>query len=151
MTHIRLATARDASAAAELLWLAREHAVPFVPATVGSYERMHSWLAHRLADSSDCWVTEDEQGLASMLLLEPGWIDQLYVRPDLLGQGIGSDLVAKAKELMPNGLQLWTFQTNPRAHKFYERHGFVAVERTDGSGNEEQEPDVRYVWAPGGS
>ncbi|MFG2519104.1 hypothetical protein [Streptomyces sp. NPDC048527] len=24
--------------------------------------------------------------------------------------------------------------------------GFVAVERTDGAGNEEREPDVRYVW-----
>ena len=151
MAYIRLATARDASAVAELLWLAREHAVPLIPPPVGNYERMHSWLSHRLTDATDCWVTEDEQGLTSMLLLEPGWIDQLYVRPDLLGQGLGSELVAKAKELMPNGLQLWTFQSNPRAHKFYERHGFVAVERTDGSGNEEQEPDVRYTWIPANS
>jgi hypothetical protein len=51
---------------------------------------------------------------------------------------------------MPEGLQLWTFQSNVRAHKFYERHGFIAVETTDGSGNEEQAPDVRYVWTPSG-
>jgi len=35
---------------------------------------------------------------------------------------------------------------NGPAQRLYERHGFVAVERTDGAGNEECEPDVRYVW-----
>jgi len=148
MVFIRLASALDVAAVTDLLWSAREAAVPSVPPVVGNYERMHSWLRHRLTDATDCWVTEDAQGLTALLLLEPGWIDQLYVRPDVLGQGIGSELVAKAKELMPDGLELWTFQSNPRAHKFYERHGFTAVERTDGSGNEEREPDVRYVWTP---
>ncbi|WP_298279395.1 hypothetical protein [uncultured Bradyrhizobium sp.] len=42
--------------------------------------------------------------------------------------------------------QLWTFQRNARARRFYEARGFVAVEQTDGSRNEEQEPDVRYLW-----
>jgi hypothetical protein len=46
----------------------------------------------------------------------------------------------------PSGLQLWTFQINRRAQQFYERHGFAAVEWTDGSANEEREPDVRYMW-----
>ncbi|GHD97675.1 hypothetical protein GCM10010339_00960 [Streptomyces alanosinicus] len=53
-----------------------------------------------------------------------------------------------AKERSPGGLSLWTFQVNKPAHRFYERHGFTAVESTDGSGNEEREPDVRYVWRP---
>ena len=35
---------------------------------------------------------------------------------------------------IPTGLQLWAFQSNERARRFYERHGFVAVELTDGSG-----------------
>jgi hypothetical protein len=43
---------------------------------------------------------------------------------------------------------LWTFQANAPARRFYERHGFGAVEFGDGSGNEEGEPDVRYVWEP---
>jgi GNAT superfamily N-acetyltransferase len=151
MVLIRLASALDVAAVTDLLWSAREAAVPSVPPVVGNYERMHGWLSHRLTDATDCWVTEDAQGLTALLLLEPGWIDQLYVRPDVLGQGIGSELVAKAKELMPDGLQLWTFQSNVRAHKFYEVHGFIAVERTDGSGNEEQAPDVRHVWMPASS
>ena len=31
----------------------------------------------------------------------------------------------------------------------YARHGYVAAESTDSSGNEEREPDVRFVWRPG--
>jgi hypothetical protein len=31
------------------------------------------------------------------------------------------------------------------AQRFYERHGFIAVERTDGSSKKEHEPDIRYV------
>ncbi len=53
-----------------------------------------------------------------------------------------------AKERSPEGLTLWAFQVNGAAHRFYERHGFLAAESTDGSGNEEREPDVRYVWQP---
>jgi hypothetical protein len=43
---------------------------------------------------------------------------------------------------------LWTFQVNGPARRFYERHGFIAVERTDGHGNEEREPDIGYIWRP---
>jgi len=150
MTEVRLARVQDVVAVTDLLWSARQAAVPSVPSVVGNYERMHSWISGRLTETVDCWVTEDAQGLTAMLLLEPGWIDQLYVRPDMIGRGLGSELVAKAKETMPDGLQLWTFQSNLGAHKFYERHGFIAVETTDGSGNEEQAPDVRYVWTPSG-
>ena len=49
---------------------------------------------------------------------------------------------------MPDGFSLWTFQKNEGARRFYERHGFDAVELTDGSGNMEREPDVRYAWRP---
>ena len=49
--------------------------------------------------------------------------------------------------LKDTGLQLWTFQVNEAARRFYERQGFVAAESTDGSGNEERSPDVRYTWS----
>jgi len=44
--------------------------------------------------------------------------------------------------------RLWTFQKNARARKFYESRGWVLTELTDGLGNEEKEPEVRYVWKP---
>jgi hypothetical protein len=40
------------------------------------------------------------------------------------------------------------FQRNERARTFYERRGCHVVELTDGSGNEEREPDALYEWVP---
>jgi len=44
------------------------------------------------------------------------------------------------------GLSLWTFQKNTAARASYERHGFEAVDETDGAANEEREPDLLYTW-----
>jgi hypothetical protein len=52
-----------------------------------------------------------------------------------------------AKSRSPQGLQLWTFASIVGAQRFYERHGFVIAETTDGSGNEENQPDLRLVWS----
>lgn len=43
-------------------------------------------------------------------------------------------------------LHLWAFQRNARALRFYARRGFRVVERTDGSRNEEREPDALLAW-----
>ena len=41
-----------------------------------------------------------------------GWLAQLSVDPEWTGRKLGSRLVNLAKELRPNGLDLWTFQSN---------------------------------------
>ncbi len=83
-----------------------------------------------------------------ILVLRGDWIDQLYVDPDLTGRGIGVGLLELnlAKRERPHGLRLWTFVSNDGAQRFYERHGFKEVERTNGSRNEERAPDIQYVW-----
>jgi GNAT superfamily N-acetyltransferase len=43
-------------------------------------------------------------------------------------------------------LELWCFQANSRACRFYEARGFRAIRFTDGADNEEKTPDVRYRW-----
>jgi ribosomal protein S18 acetylase RimI-like enzyme len=43
-------------------------------------------------------------------------------------------------------IRLYTFQENDGARRFYERHGFRAIEFGDGSNNEENCPDVLYEW-----
>jgi GNAT superfamily N-acetyltransferase len=77
-----------------------------------------------------------------------GWIEQLYAQPGCTGQGLGTRLLEQAlAELHAQGadtVRLWCFQANTGARRFYERHGFVAVEFTNGSGNEEGVPDVLY-------
>ena len=75
----------------------------------------------------------------------PGWIDQLYVAPHAQRRGLGSALLAVAKEREPR-LELWTFQCNRPARRFYEKHGFRLIEETDGARNDEREPDARYRW-----
>ena len=64
----------------------------------------------------------------------------------MTGQGIGAQLLGVAKRERPAGLRLWTFASNTRAQRFYERHDFVATSRTDGRDNEERAPDILYVW-----
>jgi putative acetyltransferase len=83
--------------------------------------------------------------LLGFLAWNKGWIEHLYVDPEFHSQGIGGALVERAKA-GDDELRLWTFQANEGARCFYERHGFVAEEFTDGSGNEEKLPDVRYHW-----
>lgn len=103
--------------------------------------RLECWLAERAPDT-----------VVALMVLDADWIDQLYVEPELTGAGIGSELIAVAKRERPGGLRLWTFVSNEGAQRFYLRHGFREVERTDGSGNEERAPDIRFAWtpAPGG-
>ncbi len=73
------------------------------------------------------------------------WIEQLYVDPLAHSQGVGTALLAAVHASCAE-LELWCFQENAVAIAFYERHGFVVVELTDGAGNEERAPDARYLW-----
>jgi len=93
-------------------------------------------------------VAELEEGVAGFIAIEGAYIEHLYIAPAHQGIGIGDALLQRAKELRPDGLMLWTFERNHRARAFYEKRGFVAVEFTDGSRNEERTPDVRYHWNP---
>ena len=88
-----------------------------------------------------------EQGrMLGHLAWRRGWVNEFCVAPDWHGRGIGGALLGQVKA-HDHELQLWTFQSNTGARRFYERHGFVAEEFTDGSNNEEQRlPDVRYRW-----
>jgi GNAT superfamily N-acetyltransferase len=95
-------------------------------------------------------VREDEAYLLDrgFAILHDDWLTHLYVHPDEIGTGIGHALFQHVTTLRPDGFEFWVFQRNRRARRFYEAHGAVPVEFTDGSGNEEKSPDVRYEWKP---
>ncbi|OAP23089.1 MULTISPECIES: GNAT family N-acetyltransferase [Amycolatopsis] len=105
------------------------------------------WFANIVVPQQETWVAVAESTVAGLLVLDGPELAQLYLDLPWRGRGIGDQLVDLAKQLRPDGLTLWTFQINEPARRFYRRHGFVAVEYTDGQRNEEREPDVRYVWS----
>lgn len=100
----------------------------------------------RVFKACNVWGALEAGVIVGIIAFTSDWINQLYILPKAQGRGIGSKLVAIAQADAVR-LQLWTFQKNARARKFYETKGFVAVRQTDGSGNEENEPDILYSWS----
>jgi GNAT superfamily N-acetyltransferase len=141
---LRRATARDADGVADVWLRSRKAAIPSIPAPIHDDFDVRAWLAGTVSSSRDLWVAVGTE-IVAMMLLDDHWIDQLYVDPAATGRGVGSRLIAEAKVLHPGRLDLWTFETNRAARRFYERHGFVAWETTDGN-NEEGAPDIHYIW-----
>lgn len=94
----------------------------------------------------ECWVAEGSSQILGIACYHDGWLEQLYVNPAHHNEGAGTLLLHRVMREHPEGFQFWTFQANVGARRFYERNGCVAVEFTDGSGNEEKTPDVRYKW-----
>ncbi|OIJ91562.1 histone acetyltransferase [Streptomyces sp. MUSC 14] len=145
---LRRAVAVDARAVADVWLRSFAAALPTV-VRPRSDDEVRDYFASVVVPARETWVAEAAGGrIVGLMVLNGELLSQLYLHPDWRGRGIGDRFVALAKERSPGGLALWTFQVNKPAHRFYERHGFTADEFTDGSGNEEREPDVRYVWRP---
>ena len=152
---LRPATADDAEDLAALFWDARLAAYPAMPHSVHTRAEGQHWFREVLGltprtipmpEGRETWVAERDGEVVGYLVLDPEWLDSLYVRPDLTGHGIGSVLLDLAKSLRPEGFGLWVFESNVRAQQFYRRHGLFVVRRTDGSDNEEHAPDLEMAW-----
>jgi GNAT superfamily N-acetyltransferase len=96
-------------------------------------------------------VATSGEELLGFAMCTPTFLDGLYVRPDLSGRGIGSLLLDVVDATHPEASELRVIESHAGARRHYERRGFVVVERTDGSGNEEKAPDLRMAWHPSGS
>lgn len=103
------------------------------------------FFATVLIPENETWIAEIDGQPAAYVAFHPGWLEHLYVLPTFQGRGIGPVLMAKALE-DGTSRDLWTFQKNARARKFYEDRGWTLVELTDGQGNREKEPDALYRW-----
>ncbi|MGE6784798.1 N-acetyltransferase family protein [Ensifer adhaerens] len=91
-------------------------------------------------------VAEEMNDVAGFLALSNDrFVTALYIDAPHRGVGIGSRLLDVARNLSPQELNLWTFENNRAAQRFYENQGFQVVRRTDGD-NEEQLPDLLYQW-----
>lgn len=99
----------------------------------------------RMIDAGDVTVAEVDGAVWGFLAMRDADLNCLYVAGQAQGQGVGKALLDHAKDGSET-LELWTFQANSGARRFYAREGFAEVELTDGAGNDEKLPDVRLVW-----
>lgn len=140
------ATRADAPAIARLHRAALRTAMPWLPELHTEADDLAFFRDRVLAT---CRVVvaglgEDDEP-CGFIAFRAGWIDHLYVHPERQGQGIGTALIGTAQAAFPE-LHLWVFQRNLAARRFYEARGFVVERETDGSGNEEKEPDMVMRW-----
>lgn len=99
-------------------------------------------VPRELAGRWEVTVAEADGRLLGFLALAPAErrLDQIFVAPEALGQGVGAALFAVALARMPEGFWLTTQIENARARGFYERRG-MEVERFE-------EDRVYYRLAP---
>lgn len=101
------------------------------------------WRAYTGAYSLAAWD--------GFVAVEPPWLEALYVRPTAWGRGVADELHAWAVERLraagTTTARLWVLEQNPRARRFYERHGW----RADGTTRVVEFPphplDVGYALA----
>jgi putative acetyltransferase len=134
----------DMDEVARIHRVAFEDRLPWLP-RLHTPEEDRNYYRSRIFRQSEVWGAEEEAALKGFIAFHGEWIDQFYVLPQAQWHGLGSALLEVAKAASPR-LHLWTFQRNLPARRFYEARGFVLVKETDGSDNEEREPDALYVW-----
>jgi putative acetyltransferase len=109
-------------------------------------EENRRFIANVILKECEVTVEEDENGIAAFLACQKVEVRLLHTHPDRIGMGAGPQLIDAAKATGVGALELWCFQANQRARRFYEARGFHAIRFTDGAQNEEQMPDIRYRW-----
>jgi GNAT superfamily N-acetyltransferase len=134
----------DMDAAARVVRTAFDQALPSL-AGLHTPEEDQWFFRERVFETCEVWGAFDGAAMRGIIAFQEGWIDQLYVLPTAQRRGVGKDLLQVAQNAFDR-LQLWTFQRNAPARRFYEASGFALIQQTDGARNEEKEPDALYLW-----
>ncbi|MHB1067799.1 MAG: GNAT family N-acetyltransferase [Candidatus Nanopelagicales bacterium] len=137
---VRRALPADADAIAALFARSRAASMPWLP-VLHAPDEDREYFAGEVRDATG-WLVEEAGRVLGVAVARPGWLSHLYVDVDCQGRGVGTALLDRVVQDAGPGLRAWAFQRNYRARAFYSARGFVEVDRTDGSGNEERTPDV---------
>ena len=141
---LRRAFLSDMPIVARLNRHVRRTCLPYLPDLHTPDEDLAFFQEH-VFPTSEVWIAETEGQLVGFAGARLDWLDHLYVDPAWHGRGVGHALLSAVRKERSE-LNLWTFQDNAQARRFYERQGFRLIATTDGSGNEECMPDVHYRW-----
>jgi ribosomal protein S18 acetylase RimI-like enzyme len=144
--HIRPMTEPETDVVAAVWFRSGKLAYAYLPAwrTMTPDIALGAFRNH-IAAHCDVYVAEQGGEVLAFLAMRGSYVDRLYVDPAHQTQGVGTALIAWARRLSPDGLELHTHQQNTAARSFYERLGFVAV-RFGLSPAPESAPDVEYHW-----
>ena len=139
---IRRATLDDAPAISALFVRTRDE-MTYLP-RIPEHDRplLGGWFLAR----GELWVAEVEGRIVGFAGVSGDELTHLYIDPLAQNRGVGTALLDHAKSLRPERLELWVFQENGGARRFYEGHGFQLIRLTNGARNMEQEPDALYEW-----
>lgn len=141
---LRRAALPDMAAVARLHRHVRKSCLPYLPDLHTPDEDL-AFFQEQVFPTSEVWLAQAGVQLIGFAVVKLDWLDHLYVDPDWHGKGVGAALLSAVSDNRTE-LNLWTFQANAQARRFYERQGFDLIAVTDGSGNEERCPDVHYRW-----
>jgi GNAT superfamily N-acetyltransferase len=142
-TSIRRSTPADTAPIADL-FLASRATMTYLPQLHGE-DDTRAFIAGVVA-GKETWVAERNGAVVGFAVVDGGWLEHLYVHPSRFNTGTGAKLFEQATQKHPQGFQLWVFQKNAGARRFYERHGCALEKLTDGADNEEKLPDALYIW-----
>jgi ribosomal protein S18 acetylase RimI-like enzyme len=135
----------DANEIANVYLASRAQALPYLR-RVHTDDEIRAWIREVALKRGEAWVAKQDRAIVGFIVLVDEEVEQLYVLPGHYRCGIGSTLLDLAKTRRPNRLHLYTFQRNLSARAFYETQGFRIIDTSDGTRNEETEPDLRYQW-----
>jgi GNAT superfamily N-acetyltransferase len=133
----------DMDTAAQILRAALDDRLPWLAGRHTPKEDRD--FLHRIVFPQSLLWGAGAPALTGFLALRDGWIDQLHVLPGHQRRGIGTALLERARATAP-ALRLRTFQRIHADRAFYRRYGFRLALETDGTRNEEGEPDALYHW-----
>jgi ribosomal protein S18 acetylase RimI-like enzyme len=119
-----------------------EHGVGIVdPNPIESLDR---YLQNEVLPNNNVRLIKEADKIVAFIAFTTDSVSQLYVRIQDIGRGLGTHLLEEAKRQSQGSLWLYTFAQNANARRFYERHGFIEMERE--SANMYKLEAIRYVW-----
>ena len=110
------------------------------------------WTQDRIAElestGSQSLIALRDNRIIGALVVNPdtGYLDQLVVATADQGRGVADILLAQARRLSPQNLDLHVNQDNARAIGFYQKHGFVTV--AEDVNPRSGAPIYRMRWRP---
>jgi len=111
---------------------------------IHSFEDHLFFLNNILNKDNKIYIAVDDKKVVGILAFNDYELNQLYIHIDYQGKGLGKRFLDLAKENSKGRLELYTFEVNHKAQRFYERNGFKIIGR--GYENEENMDDIKYEW-----